>query len=228
MNTEQAAAIIQETKRTYDAIAHHFSQTRYTAGPWLASLTKNVSSDAKVLDIGCGNGRLREVLPQDVSYTGIDISENLLSHAREKYPKATFMVFDGTTLPFDDGAFSYVYMLAAFHHIPTPLQLAFLKECHRVLRHDGKLIVTAWHLWRQPFLGYLFSSLPEKLISRKLELRDIYVPWKHKERELGKRYFHMLTKRELEYLARQAGFQAVTCEVQPLGNQKNYLLRGRK
>ena len=227
MERSRAEELLKETTHTYDAISHHFSKTRYAAGSWLASLTKTVSKNDSVLDIGCGNGRLLDALPEEVEYTGIDVSEQLIGEARKKYSKHAldFKAFDGMHIPFPDRSFSAVYMLAAFHHIPKPLQQPFMNECYRVLSDHGRLVLTAWHLWRQPFLGYLLHSFRDK---NKLDFFDIYVPWKNQQKQLGKRYFHMLRKRELTRLAKKAGFIDVGCKIKSLAAQKNYLLTAKK
>jgi len=55
-----------------------------------------LTSDANVLDIGCGNGRWYEALQSEgVLYTGIDFSPSLIAIAKEKYhqdPRSHFFV----------------------------------------------------------------------------------------------------------------------------------------
>lgn len=231
MRVHQAKRLVEEETSTYDSIASHFSQTRYGAGPFLNELAKDVPSDADILDIGCGNGRLVEALPKKVTYTGIDVSKKLLALSKELHPerKGSFHLFDGTSLEFGDEIFSHIYMLASFHHMPKPLQQEFINECARILKKDGKIIMTVWHLWRMPFIKYLLYSLPTKLLSRKVDLSDIYVPWKDKQGTiLASRYFHMFRKREIETLFRRAGFKNVEVELVSLKKQKNYLVTANK
>lgn len=59
----------------------------------------------KVLDAGCGYGRLSQwIQPED--YIGIDFSEDFIEKAEELYPNNTFLVGDLKDLsPFQDNAF---------------------------------------------------------------------------------------------------------------------------
>ena len=226
MTHERAEKLLSETVNTYDAIAHHFSQTRFSAGPWIMKITKDVPNDARVLDIGCGNGRLLEGLPKTVRYSGFDVSKNLLALARQKYPQHidAFQLFNGKTLPFDDNSFSHVYMLATLHHIPQPFQQRLIDECKRVLAPNGSITVSVWHLWRMPFIRYMLQGL----FSEPLDLFDLYVPWKESSGAItGKRYFHMFRKRELLALFKKAGFKDMLVTVVPMKNQKNYVITAR-
>ena len=230
MQENQAKKLVEEETSTYDFIASHFSATRFSAGPWILENTKSLPHDTNILDIGCGNGRLLEGLQDSMKYTGIDVSAKLIEIAKKKYPsrEASFKVFDGIRLPFKDASFSHVYMLYTFHHFPKPLQQKFINECKRVVKPGGEVVVTIWHLWRKPFLWYLLASLSKKMISRKFDLFDIYIPWKNKDGEIqGKRYFHMFRKHELEKLFINAGFSEVNVTIESFRRQKNFIVKAK-
>lgn len=56
--------------------------------------------DADVLDVGCGLGHLYDFLrPRfpGISYTGLDISPDMVERARRRNPRALFLLFDGTS-----------------------------------------------------------------------------------------------------------------------------------
>jgi ubiquinone/menaquinone biosynthesis C-methylase UbiE len=231
MNLNRAEQIITETQETYDAIAHHFSNTRFAAGSFLKTLTSLVRPKDHILDVGCGNGRLVEALPQKIQYTGVDTSKKLLEKARRLHPEYhdSFLWFDGKHLPVTVPHITHLFMLATFHHVPKPLQITLLSECHRVIQPGGSLTLTVWHLWRKPFSGYLLSSLPKKILSQSLDVFDIYVPWKNQKKEvLGKRFFHMFKKSELTSIAKKVGFTDIHVEIQSLAQQKNYVLTAIK
>ena len=59
----------------------------------------------KVLDMGCGYGRLSEWFDD---YTGMDSSETFINKAKKLYPGKDFRVGDGQTTAFDNKEFDWV------------------------------------------------------------------------------------------------------------------------
>ena len=89
-----------------------------------------------LLDVGCGEGNalVRRYAGKGV---GVDV-----------YPwDGTDIVCDTKNMPLDDVSFDTVTMVAVLNHIPQRLMV--LKECVRVLRPGGKIIITML----TPFIG---------------------------------------------------------------------------
>ncbi len=97
-----------------------------------------------VLDIGCGDGVLAELIHRHVSsYTGIDHSETIVAAARERLSHASNCFFqqgDMHALPFDEAQFDQVLMLQVLTYSPDPETAT--REAYRVLRPGGKLLLT--------------------------------------------------------------------------------------
>jgi SAM-dependent methyltransferase len=72
----------------------------------------------RLLDIGCGTGRLSAALP-DVDYVGFDLSERYIEHARRKFGDfGTFFVGDVTDWQERDlGTFDAVLAFGVLHHV---------------------------------------------------------------------------------------------------------------
>jgi SAM-dependent methyltransferase len=66
-----------------------------------AQLLSVVSSGGIVLDYGCGYGALVEHLPDPSDYVGYDISEEMISAARARYPGARFTSSEADLKPVD-------------------------------------------------------------------------------------------------------------------------------
>lgn len=95
----------------------------------------------RVLEIGCGMGRLFEGLSQRFgSVTGIDISATMVAKGQEQCPvDATWFVGDGCTLTgVDDAVVDHVLSFEVFQHIPDRAAIfSYMAEIYRVLVPGG-------------------------------------------------------------------------------------------
>jgi ubiquinone/menaquinone biosynthesis C-methylase UbiE len=103
-----------------------------------------LSPGSRVLEIGCGTGRvMRHLAPACGRLHGIDISEAMVEQGRERLadlPNVSFEVGNGYDLaPFGDESFDLVYSLYAFQHMPKTTAYNYLVESARVLRPEGLL-----------------------------------------------------------------------------------------
>lgn len=82
-----------------------------------------------VCDIGCGyNNLIRNCAGKGV---GVDV---------HPWPGVDVLVQDAARLPFRDGSFDTVTVLAALNHFPD--RAAAVSEIHRVLKQDGRFVFT--------------------------------------------------------------------------------------
>jgi SAM-dependent methyltransferase len=112
--------------------------------PGLAKLGVNPDG-LRVLEIGCGMGRLFEGLAARFGDVwGIDISETMIAKGREHCPvSATWIVGDGRSLRgVDDDSVDHVISFEVFQHIPERAVIfSYLAECRRVLRPGATMHV---------------------------------------------------------------------------------------
>lgn len=213
MRAQVAKALFEKTKEDYEVIAEEFAATRQKVWQDLDFLIDRIGLSKKILDVGCGNGRLLNSLKEKkVQYTGIDSSKKLIYHAKtsfKEYPLATFLIADALELPFGDSEFDFVVSIAVLHHIPSAeLRLKAVLEMNRVLKNGGELIVTVWNLWQQKYYKYIVSEFVKKLTGKSnLDFKDCYIPWKRAYKI--DRYCHAFTERELTGLVRDCGFNVV-------------------
>ena len=205
MKKAVAKKILRENTKTWNEIAGEFDLTRKTNWPELEGLASHANPGMKILDLGCGNGRFFELLKtKSIDYTGIDNSKKLISLAKKKHSGQNFLVGNALDLPFEDSSFDLVYSIAVLHIIPSKkLRLEFLKEAERVLKKDGKIVLTVWNLWQRRYLSLIVKYSLLKIVGKsKLDFGDLYMSWQNKYQ----RYHHAVTKRELKTLFKKTGF----------------------
>lgn len=192
-------------------------------------MVEYAKSGDKILDLGCGNGRLVELFKgKPIEYFGIDNSEKLIEIARQKFPGQEFEIFDGLKVPFENNFFDKIYCIAVFHHIPgKAVRREFLNETKRALKPGGKLILSVWYLWQKDtFWRLLFKFTLKKLVGKsELDFFDIMEPWG----KISERYFHNFRKRELKRLVEKCGFEIEKFFVLKRGPEnKNLVVVARK
>jgi len=215
MKKELAKKLLNKTREDYNRIAGDFSGKRKY--PWKHSLFlfKYIKKGDKVLDLGCGNGRLYQVL-EGVQYVGLDFSKELIEIAKKNYPQADFILGPGLNLPFSDNCFDKVFSVAVLHHIPSEeLRLKFLKEAKRVLKKNGLLVLTVWKT-RKFILKYSFLKI---LGLNKMDFGDVFIPWGG-----VKRYIHCFSKKGLRKLAKKAGLRVQEIGVDRKAKNRNIYL----
>ena len=95
----------------------------------------------RVLDVGCGTGRLEVALAGRARVWGVDASPEMLEVARGKGSGATFKLGRAEALPFKDGWFERAVMWLVVHLADRPRAFA---ELRRVLRPDGRAVVATF------------------------------------------------------------------------------------
>lgn len=85
----------------------------------------------RVLDVGCGEGRLASLLDGGVAWIGVDSSRTQLA----ANPYRPVVLADMRALPFRDGTFDAVTQLWCLYHLEDPS--VAIREARRVLRAGG-------------------------------------------------------------------------------------------
>lgn len=98
-----------------------------------------------VLDIPCGMGWGTSLLKDCRSRTGIDISNEAIVEARQRYGnlQTRFLVGNMEKLELDDYSFDIVVCLEGIEHVAPEVGEAFIAEAARVLRPEGKLFLSS-------------------------------------------------------------------------------------
>jgi len=96
----------------------------------------------RVIDLGCGSGRLAATLHGrgKYSYVGIDIIQSLLDYAKSKAPTYRFVLHRDLSIPEADASADFVSAFSLFTHLLPAETFIYMREAARVLRPGGKLV----------------------------------------------------------------------------------------
>lgn len=108
-----------------------------------------IGPHSRVLDLGCGRGRLTNHLARqfpDCTFDGVDVSLPALELATmSAEPNAHFWHGDGRNLPKQmSPGFSYdlAYSVTMFQHIPDEAKWGYIRQVHDLLASTGRFIFT--------------------------------------------------------------------------------------
>lgn len=214
MDQKTQKELLEIVKYNYEEIAGDFDETRKKAmWPEILKLTNDISINDSVLDVGCGNGRLLEVLKErGVKYLGVDASENLIGICRKRYLDYKFEISNILNLSqISEINFDYVFCVAVLHHLPGQnLQIDALKQLKNKIKNEGRIILTVWNLWsHEKYRALIHKFIFLKIIGKnKMDIGDIVFDWKKADGyTVSKRYYHAFNKRELKTICKASGLK---------------------
>lgn len=144
----------EKSNRLYDFVAQsNISESMYfgyQVGRGIVNFCKYFVPDiqtCKCLDYGCGLGHIiGYFLEEDICIYGVDMSQESVNVVNKKFEGrhnwGGAKVFDGKRLPYEDDTFDLITCTEVIEHIlPKHMEL-FLSELKRILKPDGKLLLT--------------------------------------------------------------------------------------
>lgn len=164
----------------------------------LKLLIKDLIVSAKeksVLECGCGTGDILSFLmPQ--KGVGFDLSENMISLAKEKYRDKNNLFFMRKNIEREivdvDGVFDYVLMIDILEHLKNPALV--LENIKKIMQKDTKLIITtANKKWARVL--YILEKLKLKMPEGEvhwLSLNEILCMLKQQGFEIVERGYRLL------------------------------------
>jgi ubiquinone/menaquinone biosynthesis C-methylase UbiE len=147
-----------------------------------------------VVDVGCGAGRaVAELADRGVRAVGIDVDDQMLAMARERWPGREFRAGDACALPFGDGEAAGYRADKVVHTLAEPGRA--LAEARRVLAPGGRAVLCG-----QDWDTFVVDSADPELTRTIVRARADLVPSPRAARQYRK-------------LLLDAGFGEVTVEV---------------
>lgn len=213
MRKKTIEKLLNIVRNNYNEIAADFDVSRKKyLWPEMERFTKLVFPGASILDAGCGNGRLLEAFKdQQISYSGFDLSPDLIKLAKENYPNNNFFVHDILNKIDSADKYDFIFSIAVILHIPSQkLRAEVLKNLASKLKDGGRLIISVWDFYNQE----KFRSLIKKSELKRIfsfdgrEKGDLLFFWTSGDAKYkSQRYYHAFKENELKEMADLAGLE---------------------
>ena len=134
----------RQTGRNYDALASWWLEQMKESTHGMAALERAltfVEQGRQALDVGCGcEGRfLKTLMSRGFHCTGLDISEEMISLAKERYPEASFAIGDicAWRLP---QSYDVITAWDSLFHLPLESHESVLRKLCEGLSPKGVLL----------------------------------------------------------------------------------------
>ena len=185
----------QHVTDIYNKIGRHFDAKRVNQWSWITHFVENcIPQNSYILDIGCGNGR--NMTYPNHNFQGLDSSQIFVDICKDKGLKCE--LGDMCSLPYDDNSFDAIISIASFHHLSTQeRRINALKEMMRVLKPNGKALISVWSI-----------TQPKKTRRKFTQYGDTIVPWKT-PKNTYKRYYYIFQIEEIYSLFINCGFTVI-------------------
>lgn len=123
-----------------------------------------VSKDSKVLDVGCGYGRVLNELSEAgfTDLTGVDSAENMIKRGLREYPNLNLVANPDGAIPFENNTFDAVILFGVLTCVPdNEAQKELLNDIKRVLKPGGVIYINDF-LLNSGFKRWLFYKKAQK------------------------------------------------------------------
>lgn len=139
-----------ELQSSYDRVAQHYAEEYFGElgrKPFdrelLDGFAESLRGQGEVCEIGCGPGQIARYLKdRGLAMRGIDLAEEMVRCASRLNPDISFAQGDMLALDLPDDTLAGIVSFYAVIHLQREDIARALKEMRRVLRPDGKLLVS--------------------------------------------------------------------------------------
>ncbi|MCA6362523.1 MAG: class I SAM-dependent methyltransferase [Bacteroidetes bacterium] len=120
-------------------------------------LDKFVKKSSKIIDLGCGTGRIvKTLIPDKENYVGIDFSRQMIDFAIKNNPDYSFICDDILNYNSNFGTFDIALLMNNVVDMINPYERRrnLFKLCKKLLKNNGILIYSSHLLTNGNYAGY--------------------------------------------------------------------------
>jgi len=189
MNEKQRQRIVDKHKDSYTRFGYH-PHALYWSGRDIQEMRFKVLAEIgiqagdAILDVGCGFGDFKlwcESVACPINYTGVDVSPDILSEARNRHADASFYEGDVFDMSFEHQSFDWVMLSGALNeqlHDDSGYAKSVIQQMYKLCRKG-----VAFNMLDARFLKAhdLHSLVPEYILAycqdlcAECELHDDYL-----------------------------------------------------
>lgn len=213
MNDDIRQKLINLNLDFYNDFASSFARSRAMSESGLQKVIQHINPADRVLDLGCGHGRIAHLLPEDTLYAGMDYSSEMLNEARKSTAvqnrSATFVLGgltdDDWPTQITNVAYHWIFLRAVLHHIPVyENRITIVRKAANLLADDGSLIIANWQFLNVERLRKRILPWSRlELEPDQVETGDYLLDWQRDG--YGIRYVHLVDEVETRKIALDTG-----------------------
>ncbi|HPX88639.1 MAG TPA: methyltransferase domain-containing protein [Methylophilaceae bacterium] len=137
--------MVDTQRNTWDKVA---SEISFSLEPDLKKLATLINKDAKILDYGCGYGRVTANLHEDgyKNTTGVDTSIGMIRRGLKQYPMLDLQYIESYRIPDGLGKFDVILLCAVLTCVPNrECRLKITEAVNEALNEDGIFYCVEFH-----------------------------------------------------------------------------------
>ena len=132
----------EKAARLYGKIAKQYAKEFQSPSDYIAEFLRMVAKNGRILDAGCGPGiDTKYISSRGYTSVAIDLSDEMIDLAKERFPGIDFRVGDIRKLDFRPNSFDGVVVAFSLIHIPKADIAGLLKKLHGFLKPNGMIYI---------------------------------------------------------------------------------------
>jgi ubiquinone/menaquinone biosynthesis C-methylase UbiE len=177
--------VVEKPMTRKEREAYYALETLHFVDNYFLARALELCPEGKLLDVGCGNGKMLRSVRGNYELHGIDIDEDAIGEANNIKRDITYKCTPAKEIPYESGSFDIVMCHSTLHHMeePTPA----IEEMLRVAKPGGAVFIRDLtrpaneFVLQRFFLEHLAAHYDEKnraLFEKSLRSSFEYHEWK--------------------------------------------------